>query len=115
LYTAGHWESIPWILIKGISDWGDGTKSPDDPYHPLASASAASFFHEFCQIPGALAPVNIEDRKNQQQAPTFIFSGRFDKSPIAFSSQGSVHQTNETNQTFGEKSIAKNTGTVNFN
>jgi len=63
LYTAGRWKSIPWILIKGISDWGDGTKSDDRPYHPLASASSASLFHEFCQIPNVLSPLRQEEYK----------------------------------------------------
>ena len=49
VYAAASRYRIPWIVVKGISDWGDGTKSKTDQYHALAAASAASFLHTICK------------------------------------------------------------------
>jgi len=40
--TSGR-VGLPWILVKGICDWGDGNK--DHKHQPLAAASAASLVH----------------------------------------------------------------------
>lgn len=51
LYSAANWESVShWILIKGISDWGDGTKSEKDEFHYVAADNAAQFLHTLCSI-----------------------------------------------------------------
>ena len=44
LYTAAEKE-VPWIVIKAISDWGDGKKSERRSHRDVASASSASFVH----------------------------------------------------------------------
>lgn len=55
IYAAAAQYRIPWLVIKGISDWGDGTKSLTNEYHNLATASAASFLHTICtEIPNLI-------------------------------------------------------------
>ena len=50
IFAAASRVNVPWMVIKGISDWGDGTKN--DQYHKVATASAASFLHTICtEIP----------------------------------------------------------------
>ena len=44
LYTAAE-KKVPWIVIKAISDWGDGKKSERRSHRDVASASSASFVH----------------------------------------------------------------------
>lgn len=44
LYTAAEKE-VPWIVIKAISDWGDGKKNERRSHRDVASASSASFVH----------------------------------------------------------------------
>ena len=46
IYEIANWSEIPWLVIKGISDWGDGDKN--DQYHHVATASAADFLHFMC-------------------------------------------------------------------
>ncbi|HLA07333.1 MAG TPA: hypothetical protein VJ022_07815, partial [Anaerolineales bacterium] len=41
-----------WILVKSISDWGDGTKSSQ--HQPLAAAAAASLVHHILSKKRAL-------------------------------------------------------------
>lgn len=43
LCAASGRVGVPWILIKSICDWGDGTKR--DLYQPLAAAAATSLVH----------------------------------------------------------------------
>ena len=42
LHAAGHDLDIPWIIIKGISDYKDGRKSGTDCWKKFASLMAAS-------------------------------------------------------------------------
>ena len=44
LYSAAE-KKVPWIVIKAISDWGDGKKSERRSHRDVASASSASFVH----------------------------------------------------------------------
>ena len=61
VYAAAARGKVPWMVIKGISDWGDGTKSPTNQYHGLAAASAASFLHNICEeIPNLVEQRNSE-------------------------------------------------------
>lgn len=48
VYAAAARSKIQWMVIKGISDWGDGSKPPNKTYHGVATASAASFVHKIC-------------------------------------------------------------------
>jgi nucleoside phosphorylase len=41
VYVAANKAKVDWILVKGISDWGDGNKS--DQYQRLAAGNAARF------------------------------------------------------------------------
>jgi nucleoside phosphorylase/tetratricopeptide (TPR) repeat protein len=41
-----------WIVVKGICDWGDGTKHKR--YQPVAAAAAASLLHHVFSVPGSL-------------------------------------------------------------
>ena len=42
LHAAAHYLDIPWIIIKGISDYKDGRKSGTDCWKKFASLMAAS-------------------------------------------------------------------------
>lgn len=52
LYAAAARSGVEWIIIKGICDWADGTKSDDA--QPLAAASAASLVHHVFSDPAVL-------------------------------------------------------------
>lgn len=46
LYSAAHDLGIEWVIIKGVSDFADGTKSSTNSWRPFSSAMAASLtFH----------------------------------------------------------------------
>ena len=42
LYAAAHKHEIEWLVIKGVSDFGDGSISATSPWRPFASVMAAS-------------------------------------------------------------------------
>ena len=42
LYAAAHNHGIEWLVIKGVSDFGDDNKSGNDSWRPFASVMAAS-------------------------------------------------------------------------
>ena len=42
LYAAAHNHGIEWLVIKGVSDFGDGSISATSPWRPFASVMAAS-------------------------------------------------------------------------
>ena len=42
LYVAAHELNIPWIVIKGVSDFADGNKSKTNHWRSFASVMAAS-------------------------------------------------------------------------
>ena len=46
IYEAASFRNVPWMVIKGISDWGDGDKH--DEYQKIAAANAAVFLHTMC-------------------------------------------------------------------
>lgn len=46
VYEAAVFQGVGWMVIKGISNWGDGSKH--DEYHPVATWSAVSFLHTMC-------------------------------------------------------------------
>lgn len=63
VYEAASFHGVPWMVIKGISDWGDGTKH--DEYHPVATWSAVSFLYTMCSGIRDLIPESVE-RRNQE-------------------------------------------------
>lgn len=42
LYAAVHDVEVPWIIIKGVSDFADGKKTKTSSWRHFASAMAAS-------------------------------------------------------------------------
>ena len=56
LFATSTRVGLPWILVKGICDWGDGKKHKK--YQPLAAASAASLVHHVLSQKGALNGLN---------------------------------------------------------
>lgn len=42
VYAAAHDSGVPWIIIKGVSDFADGKKTETNSWRPFASAMAAS-------------------------------------------------------------------------
>lgn len=52
LSGAASMEGTPWILVKAICDWADGTKT--DRHQPLAAAAAASLVEHVLKHKGAL-------------------------------------------------------------
>ena len=42
LFEAASDLKIEWVLIKGVSDYADGTKASSDPWRSFASFMAAS-------------------------------------------------------------------------
>ncbi|MBD2329938.1 hypothetical protein [Alkalinema sp. FACHB-956] len=45
LYQVADKHNLPWIVVKGISDWGDGNKDNKRSHREVAAASAASLIH----------------------------------------------------------------------
>ena len=56
LHKASHGNDVPWILVKAISDWGDGEKDKIEgrPYRKFAAAAAASLVNHILQNNDAL-------------------------------------------------------------
>jgi hypothetical protein len=55
LYTAAFFKKvIDWLLIKGISDWGEDTK--DDMHQPTAASNAAELLLKLCDIKNLVLP-----------------------------------------------------------
>ena len=42
VYTAAHNLQIEWVVVKGISDYADGTKDLTNTWKPFSSLMAAS-------------------------------------------------------------------------
>ena len=42
LYAAAHDSEVPWVIIKGVSDFADGEKTKTSSWRPFASFMAAS-------------------------------------------------------------------------
>ena len=74
VYAAAARSKIPWMVVKGISDWGDGTKSPSKEYHSVAAASAASFVHKICTTFSNLVetPRDASDEKKKVDNGNFL-------------------------------------------
>lgn len=47
VHESADFGNVPWIIVKGISDWADGIKHDD--YHQIAARNAAAFFHAICR------------------------------------------------------------------
>ena len=45
---------MEWVVIKGISDYADGTKSETQAWRPFASVMAASVVANILKVPGLL-------------------------------------------------------------
>lgn len=60
IYASSFLNNTPWIMVKGICDWADGTK-PDNS-QPFAAATAAKLAHQVFSFPGALpgGPLNTQ-------------------------------------------------------
>ncbi|HNP73135.1 MAG TPA: hypothetical protein PKK15_18625, partial [Kouleothrix sp.] len=65
LSAASFYERRPWILIKAICDWADGTKHSQ--HQPFAAAAAASLVNNVLSDPEALeAPEAAQAHQTQQ-------------------------------------------------
>ena len=64
IYEASNFGEIPWIIIKGVSDWGDGNKQ--DGFHKLATQNAARFVDLMCRHTRNLV-TSPENREEQQK------------------------------------------------
>jgi len=50
VYAAAHTLGLQWVIVKGISDYADGTKDSTKDWKPYASMMAASLVsHVFSQ------------------------------------------------------------------
>ena len=54
VYAAAFDLEIEWVVIKGISDYADGTKKSTGDWQPFASAMAASVVNNILKHPGIL-------------------------------------------------------------
>ncbi len=66
LSTAATEAGVPWILVKAICDWGDGTKHNAD--QPLAAAAAADLTCAALSDAGALDGL-AKPRRPEREAP----------------------------------------------
>jgi nucleoside phosphorylase len=53
LYAAAARKKVEWIVVKGIADWADGTKTKQ--WQPFAALAAATFVENMLQDPLSLA------------------------------------------------------------
>ena len=53
LYAAARDLEMEWVVIKGVSDFADGTKSATDAWKPFASVMAASLTAHILSDPSA--------------------------------------------------------------
>ena len=51
VYGAAHDLGVEWIIIKGVSDFADGTKSQTNSWRPFASLMAASLVAHILKNP----------------------------------------------------------------
>ena len=54
VFAAAHDLKMEWVVIKGISDYADGSKSETQAWRPFASAMAASVVDNILKVPGLL-------------------------------------------------------------
>ena len=67
IFAAAHDLKVEWAVVKGISDYADGTKSSTDNWRPFASFMAASVVANILKGPGVLT--GWEHYKGMSQAP----------------------------------------------
>lgn len=51
VFSAAHDRKVEWVIIKGISDYADGTASLTQHWKPFASAMAASVVNNMLRVP----------------------------------------------------------------
>lgn len=54
VFAAAHDLKMEWVVIKGISDYADGSKSKTEAWQPFASVMAASVVANILKVPGIL-------------------------------------------------------------
>ena len=54
VFAAAHDPKMEWVVIKGISDYADGSKSKTQAWQPFASVMAASVVDNILKVPGLL-------------------------------------------------------------
>ena len=54
VFAAAHDLKTEWVIIKGVSDYADGSKSKTQAWRPFASAMAASVVANILKVPGLL-------------------------------------------------------------
>ena len=54
VFAAAHDLKMEWVVIKGISDYADGSKSKTQAWRPFASVMAASVVANILKVPGLL-------------------------------------------------------------
>ena len=58
---------MEWVIIKGISDYADGSKSKTEAWRPFASVMAASVVDNILKVPGLLKDWPHYKGVNQKQ------------------------------------------------
>jgi len=51
VFSAAHDLKVEWVIIKGISDYADGTASSTEHWKPFASVMAASVVNYMLHVP----------------------------------------------------------------
>ena len=51
MFSAAHDLKMEWVIIKGISDYADGTASLTEHWKPFASVMAASVVNNMLRVP----------------------------------------------------------------
>lgn len=54
IFAAAHDLKMEWVVIKGISDYADGSKSKTEAWQPFASVMAASVVANILKVPCVL-------------------------------------------------------------
>ena len=80
IFAAAHDLKVEWAVVKGISDYADGTKSSTDGWRPFASVMAASVVANILKGPGVLT--GWEHYKGMSQAPGEDNNGLYPGSPL---------------------------------
>ena len=79
IFAAAHDLKVEWAVVKGISDYADGTKSSTDNWRPFASVMAASVVANILKGPGVLT--GWEHYKGMSQATGEDKNGLYPGSP----------------------------------
>jgi nucleoside phosphorylase len=62
LYVAAQNAKVDWIMVKAISDWGDGTKQHREDTQLLAARNAAEFVFHVLEQGGLARPTSYQDQ-----------------------------------------------------